>query len=98
MNNSSLNNISLWDIMPDYTKAVSISGRNSYTASYPCWLLGWSVAASSTPQVIFVNGVVIAREEYDLANIQIPLDVGDVVTTSTGTFSGLTTCAMKGAV
>ena len=96
MYNSSLNNLSVWDIMPDYNTALSIQGMSSYTASYPCWLLGCSGIAGGASQIIYVNGVDIAQEVGDVASMQIPLDVGDVVTTSAGTFGVLSICAMKG--
>ena len=84
-------------LMPDYSTAISLNGVDSYTATYPCWLMGWSLASAGTNQIVYVNGVAVARESGDYACTQMMLDVGDVVTKSAGTFEGMSICAMKGA-
>lgn len=80
--------------MPDYSTAVSITAP--YIATYPCWLVGWSVASAGTSQYVYVNGVAVARESGDYACTQIMLDVGDEVTISAGNLEGVSVCAMKG--
>ncbi len=80
--------------MPDYSTAVSVTAP--YTATYPCWFVGYSLASAGTNQIISVNGVDVARESGDYACTQIPLDIGDVVTINAGDLNGMRICAMKG--
>lgn len=80
--------------MPDYSTAVSVTAP--YTATYPCWFVGYSLASAGSNQIISVNGVDVARESGDYACTQIPLDIGDVVTINAGDLNGMRICAMKG--
>lgn len=81
--------------MPDYTSGVQLTG-STYTATYKCWLIGITNVAGQTEQSVLINGSVVGKEYTDYCNIQIPLDAGDVVTVSAGTFAGLKVYAMKG--
>lgn len=81
--------------MPDYSTAVVVTAP--YIATYPCWFIGYSVASAGTNQIVYVNGVAVAREAGDYACTQIPLDIGDVVTISAGSIDTMSICAMKGA-
>ena len=82
---------------PDYSTAIALtSSDKSFTATYRCWLLGYSLASAGTNQIVYVNNVAIGREAGDYISIQMPLDIGDVVTVSAGDLEGLTVCAMKG--
>ena len=81
---------------PDYSTGVQISG-SSYTATYKCWLIGTTFVSTLTPQTLYVNGHIVGKEEGDYISVQMPLDVGDVVTVSGGSFNKLFVYAIKGA-
>ena len=81
---------------PDYSTGVQISG-SSYTATYKCWLIGTTLVSTLTPQELYVNGHIVGKEEGDYIDVQMPIDVGDVVTVSAGTFTNLYVYAIKGA-
>nr|DAE46873.1 MAG TPA: hypothetical protein [Caudoviricetes sp.] len=82
--------------LPDYSTAISLNGMDSYTATYPCWLLGAPNAPSGKVQYVYVNGIIITKEAEDYSSIQIPLDVGDMVTVSASNLNNCVICAMKG--
>lgn len=81
---------------PDYSTGVQISG-SSYTATYKCWLIGTTLASTLTAQTLYVNGHMVGKEEGDYIDVQMPIDVGDVVTVSGGSFNKLFVYAIKGA-
>ena len=81
---------------PDYSTGVQISG-SSYTATYKCWLIGTTLVSTLTPQELYVNGHIVGKEEGDYIDVQMPIDVGDVVTVSGGSFNKLFVYAIKGA-
>ena len=81
---------------PDYSTGVKISG-SSYTATYKCWLIGTSFVSTLTAQTLYVNGHIVGHEEGDYIDVQMPIDVGDVVTVSAGNFTNLYVYAIKGA-
>lgn len=81
---------------PDYSTGVKISG-SSYTATYKCWLIGTTLVSTLTPQELYVNGHIVGKEEGDYIDVQMPIDVGDVVTVSGGSFNNLFVYAIKGA-
>lgn len=83
-----------WSI-PDYSTAISLSGSR-FTATYKCWIVGYSNISGGGEQILYVNGVEVAREAGDYADLQIPLDVGDVLTKNAGNFGSLSVVAMKG--
>ena len=82
--------------LPDYSTAISLNGMDSYTATYPCWLLGAPLASAGTAQYVYVNGIIVTREAGDYNSMQIPLDVGDMVTVSASNLNDCVICAMKG--
>ena len=81
---------------PDYSTGVQISG-SSYTATYKCWLIGNTFVSTLTTQELYVNGHIVGKEEGDYIDVQMPIDVGDVVTVSDGSFNQLFVYAIKGA-
>ena len=81
---------------PDYSTGVQISG-SSYTATYKCWLIGNTLVSTLTTQELYVNGHIVGKEEGDYIDVQMPIDVGDVVTVSNGSFNQLFVYAIKGA-
>ncbi len=81
---------------PDYSTGVQISG-SSYTATYKCWLIGTTFKSTAILQELYVNGHIVGQEETDYIDVQMPIDVGDVVTVSDGTFTNLYVYAIKGA-
>lgn len=81
--------------MPDFTTGVKLTG-STYTATYKCWLIGVNATIGNAEQSLYVNGCIVGKEAQDYIDVQIPLDVGDVVTVSVGTFYDLNVYAMKG--
>lgn len=81
---------------PDYSTGVQISG-SSYTATYKCWLIGTTFVSTAILQELHVNGHIVGKEELDYIDVQMPIDVGDVVTVSGGSLNNLFVYAIKGA-
>ena len=79
---------------PDYSTRIQISGT-SYTATFRCWLIGYSLISAEGGQIITVNNHPIGREESDYIDVQIPLDIGDVVKVNAGIFNDLSIYKMK---
>lgn len=67
-------------LMPDYTTTVSITG--GFTATYNGWLVGYVATGFSNAASVYINGVEVAKEEADYADVQILMSRGDVFTTN----------------
>lgn len=93
-NQAAKNQVISWGL-PDYSTGVKLSG-SSYTATYKCWVLGYTCLPGAGEQEVYVNGHIIAKEPAAYSCIQFILDVGDVLTVDNGIFTDLTVYAMKG--
>lgn len=80
---------------PDYSTRIQISG-SSYTATFKCWLLGYTLNPGEPYQYLTINDCPIGGEGGDYINVQVPLDIGDVVKVDSGNFNNLSVYKMKG--